>query len=73
MNYNLNSNNCTDFAIQVATLCGINLPDPQGSWSGGSGSTPGAFGEAIRQMNLSSGMVRNTNGGQAISNNRNCN
>lgn len=73
MNYNLNTNNCTDFVIQAAALCGVSLPDPQGSWPGGSGSNPRAFGEAIRQMNLSSGMTRNTNGGQAISNNGNCN
>lgn len=59
INYNLDSNNCTDYAIQAAGLVGINLPDPQSNWPNGSGSNPGAFGEAIRGMTLPSGMTRN--------------
>lgn len=72
-NYNLNSNNCTDYVIQTAALCGVNLPDPQSTWLNGGGSNPGAFGQAIRNMNLPSGMSRNTGGGNANSNNGNCN
>lgn len=28
--YNLNSQNCTDFGIDVAKLVGVDLPDKQG-------------------------------------------
>ncbi|RBW59158.1 hypothetical protein DS884_05255 [Tenacibaculum sp. E3R01] len=72
-NYDLNTNNCTDFVIQTAGLCGVNLPDPQSSWLNGGGSNPGAFGQALRNMNLPSGMTRNTSGGSANSNNGKCN
>ena len=59
-NYDLNSNNCTDYVISVGNLAGINLPDPQSTWPGGSGSNPGAFGQALRIMPLTNGMTRNT-------------
>lgn len=74
-NYNLNSNNCTDYAIQAAALAGINLPDPQGTWPNGSGSNPGTFGQALRNMPLTSGMSRNPNTGISAQNSTpyNCN
>ncbi|MBC8753947.1 hypothetical protein H2O64_04645 [Kordia sp. YSTF-M3] len=72
-NYDLNTNNCTDYVIQTVQLMGITLPDPQRSWTGGGGSNPGAFGQALRNMALSPGMTRNTNNGGADSENANAN
>lgn len=46
-NYNLNSNNCTDYVIQTVALRWANLPDPQSTWLNGGGSNPGAFGQEI--------------------------
>ena len=61
--YDLNNCNCTDFAIAIGNLAGMNLPDTPGTWPGGGGSNPGALGQDIRSMTLSSGMNRNTSGG----------
>ncbi len=72
-NYDLNTNNCTDYMINLAQLSGITLSDPQSTWTNGGGSNPGAFGEALRTMNLPSGMTRNDDGGNAPLNNSNCN
>ncbi|QHI37373.1 hypothetical protein IMCC3317_27520 [Kordia antarctica] len=72
-NYDLNNNNCTDYAIQTAQSVGLTLPDPQKSWLGGGGSSPGAFGQALRNMQLPNGMTRNTTGGNASANSGDCN
>lgn len=64
-NYDLNSNNCTDFVLEISRMCGLSLPDPFSTWANGGGSSPGAFGEAVRGMGLRSGMTRNTEGGFA--------
>lgn len=70
LNYDLNSNNCTDYVLNVANIAGYNLPDPQSTWiNNGGGSNPGAFGEAIRNMNLPDGMTRDIVGGIANPNN----
>jgi hypothetical protein len=45
--YNLNSNNCSTFAINTFAQAGINLPRTIGSWPGGSGCDPGDLGEDI--------------------------
>lgn len=58
--YNLNSNNCTTFAINALAVAGFNLPKTNGNWSGGSGLNPGDLGEDIRAMDLSSNMTRST-------------
>lgn len=75
INYDLNTNNCTDYVIQTAQLAGIALPDPQSTWTNGGGSNPGAFGQAIRTMTLVNGMTRNNTGGNAGNNTTpiNCN
>jgi hypothetical protein len=70
--YNLDTYNCTDFAIAIGSLCGISLPDTYSSWPGGGGSCPAALGQDIRNMTLTSGMSRNTSGGTPPSNVRNC-
>ena len=48
--YNLDTYNCTDFAIEVGNLGGLSLPDSYGTWTGGGGSNPGALGQHIRGM-----------------------
>lgn len=68
LNYDLDTNNCTDYVIQAAGLAGITLPDPQSSWPNGGGSNPGAFGQALRTMTLTNGMTRNNTTGTAAQN-----
>lgn len=46
--YNLNTNNCTTFAINAVAQAGINLPRTVGTWPGGAGDDPGDLGEDIR-------------------------
>ena len=50
--YNLNNYNCSDFAIAIGNLGGLNLPDSYGTWNGGGGSNPGQLGQNIRTMSL---------------------
>jgi hypothetical protein len=70
--YNLDTYNCTDFALAIGILCGMNLPDTQSTWPGGGGSCPGALGQDIRNMTLPTGMSKNTSGGTPPSNLQNC-
>lgn len=59
--YDLNSNNCTSFALHALEAGDVNLPATYGSWpDGGFGYDPGDLGEDIRNMPLSSNMTRNT-------------
>ncbi|WP_127127896.1 hypothetical protein [Pseudoflavitalea rhizosphaerae] len=58
--YNLNTFNCTTFALEALSKGGINLPRTEGSWPSGSGLNPGDLGEDIRDMKLSSNMSRST-------------
>ncbi len=74
--YNINTDNCSDFAISVANIAGLNISDcnrPFGLGSFGSGSNPGAFGEELRNITLSAGMTKDTDGGSAPQNIKNCN
>ena len=50
--YNLNSNNCSTFAINTFAQAGINLPRTIGAWPKGSGDDPGDLGEDIRTDNI---------------------
>jgi len=59
-NYDLNSNNCSSFAIRALRSAGINLPFTVGSWPGGGGFNPGDVGEDIRSMSLPTGMTKST-------------
>ncbi|MDF1695725.1 MAG: hypothetical protein P1U56_07845 [Saprospiraceae bacterium] len=47
-NYNLNSNNCTDFGLNLGGVIDCCIPDSQGFWGVGSGSNPGALGEDLK-------------------------
>jgi len=58
--YNLNSNNCTTFALNALAAGGITLSSRIGRWAGGSGNDPGDLGEDIRSMTLGPNMTRNT-------------
>ena len=70
--YNLNSYNCTDFAIDIANSTGFYLPDNIGYWPGGGGSNPGNLGQDIRGMNNSNNVVIKKTPGIAISNIGSC-
>ena len=59
-NYDLNSNNCSSFAIRALRSAGINLPFTMGTWPNGGGYNPGDLGEDIRSMSLSAGMTKST-------------
>lgn len=70
--YNLNSLNCTDAGIQICNSVGMDIPDTNGSWPGGSGSNPGNLGQDLRSLN-SSNVTTNTTGGTAPSGDGPCN
>ena len=70
--YDLDTNNCTDFIIKVSNECGIGIPDCFGNWPLGGGSNPGAFGQYIRTMSLPTGATRNTSGGSSPTNHKGC-
>ncbi len=55
--YDLNNFNCTDFGLESAKKAGIDLPDTQGSWTGGGGSNPGDLGEDIRKRNIVESLI----------------
>jgi len=58
--YNLNTENCTTFALQTLMQGGVYLPNTIGKWIGGMGNNPGDLGEDIRQMTPLPNMTRNT-------------
>ncbi|OKS86089.1 hypothetical protein [Mucilaginibacter polytrichastri] len=45
--YQLSTNNCTDFAISAATIAGIYISNTKAKWPLGSGNNPGATGQSI--------------------------
>jgi len=59
-NYDLNTNNCTTFAIKALQAGSVNITSQIGIWFKGSGYDPGDLGEDIRNMSLSSNMERST-------------
>lgn len=50
--YSLQSNNCTDFAIEVSNIVGLDVPasECRGNYVIGAGSTPGKFGEYLEPV-----------------------
>jgi hypothetical protein len=70
--YNLNSNNCTHFALNACSNNGVTLPQTVGSWWGGGGLNPSDLGEDIRVMTLSPNMSRDTDGGYPVSKEGGC-
>ncbi|QMU63049.1 MAG: hypothetical protein GKR88_01360 [Flavobacteriaceae bacterium] len=81
--YDLQTNNCTDFGIELGNLAGMQLPDTTGSWSVdipligevelGSGSNPGNLGQDVRNLNNSNITVNTTSGSPAQSSQGECN
>lgn len=73
-NYNLSTNNCTNFVMDIAQLTDLPpIPDTHGEWPGGSGNNPGAFGEDLREiMEEFPGAIINEDGGNAPLNGGNC-
>lgn len=59
--YNLNTFNCTNFALDALAKGGINLPRTEGSWPNGKGLNPGDLGEDVRNMPIASNMSKSTN------------
>lgn len=70
--YDLNNYNCTDFAIQIANLCGLNISECNTSWIDGYGSAPSILGQFIRNMPNSNGYNINKNGGTSPKNKKDC-
>lgn len=75
-NYNLNNNNCSNFALSLFNLSGSNIPDTSANWEVmgnvlGGGTNPGSLGQDIRNLNpLPTGTLEHdTNGGNAINSN----
>lgn len=59
--YNLNSNNCTTFALDAMDAGEVSIPATVGTWAfGGQGLDPGDLGEDIRGMQLNGNMTRST-------------
>jgi hypothetical protein len=59
--YDLNTNNCTSFALHALDAGNVVLPSTVGNWpDGGFGNDPGDLGEDIRNLSLSSNMTRST-------------
>jgi hypothetical protein len=57
--YNINSNNCTTFAIDALAAGHIYVPSTTGYWVGGLGNDPGDLGEDLRNSTIT-GMTRGT-------------
>ena len=45
--YNLNSNNCTDFGLEIAAIAGIKIKETLGDWPLGGGNNPANAGQSI--------------------------
>lgn len=45
--YNLNTNNCTDFGLHIASLANIEIQDTKGYWPLGRGNNPASTGQSI--------------------------
>ena len=58
--YNLNTENCTSYALHTLSQGGIFLPSTISSWLNGMGNDPGDLGEDIRQMTPLPNMTKNT-------------
>ncbi len=72
VNYDLNTNNCTTWALSALSAGGINISTKQGSWPFGGGDDPGDLGEDIRNMPVSSNAQKNLSSTDAPANNGTC-
>lgn len=58
--YNLNTENCTSYALHTLSQGGLFLPSTIGTWLNGMGNDPGDLGEDIRQMASLANMTKST-------------
>jgi hypothetical protein len=72
VNYDLNTNNCTTWALSALASGGISISTKQGSWPFGGGDDPGDLGEDIRNMQVSSNAQKNLSSTDAPANNGTC-
>jgi hypothetical protein len=56
--YNLDSHNCTHYAVNACSAAGVSLPQTVGTWWNGGGLNPSDMAEDIRSMPLASNMTR---------------
>jgi hypothetical protein len=54
IDYNLSSNNCTDFGIKAAIIAGVNIKQTAGKWPLGKGNNPGVTGQSILEGKVTS-------------------
>ena len=68
--YELEGQNCTNFAVSAARTVGFNIPSSEviGNYGIGSGATPGKFGSYLKNMNLPTGATRNKEPGNSPAN-----
>jgi len=71
-NYNLNSFNCTTWALACLSAGGVNINTKPGDWGVGHGDDPGDLGEDLRSLPLASYMYRNETPGNASKNAGTC-
>lgn len=67
--YNLNSNNCTDMALQIANIANIEIEDTKGSWPLGRGNNPASAGQSILKGKFKNTDTNSQHGLFACSNN----
>jgi hypothetical protein len=71
--YDINNYNCTDYALKIANLAGMNIANAWGVFPDGSGgNNPGKLGQILRSRVGSAGVNVNTSGGNAPSKNKGC-
>ena len=69
-NYDLNSNNCTDFGLGIANSIDSGIPDSKGIWGFWGGTNPGDLGEDLKEYSNDSATLINQPG---IAPETNCN
>lgn len=67
--YNLNSNNCTDFGLHIASIAKIEIQDTKGSWPLGRGNNPASTGQSILKGKFKNSDNNSQHGLFACSNN----
>lgn len=60
--YDLNKNNCTDFALYAAMIGGIDVQDTQGRWPFGKGNNPACAGQSLLEGKITNADTGNTEG-----------
>lgn len=72
--YNVNLFNCTDYAIHIGNLAGLDLPGCYSPWyPGGGGSAPSVLGQHLRHKQTSGTDSSNTDESNSPSQSSNCN